>query len=234
MFADVHEVLLVKHNLASILREEIISGRLAPGERIVEGKWAAKLAVAQASIREALNILASEGFVQKGPGRSAQVTELTTEDVVQIYQVRGVLEGLAARLIVEKSLDLSPLDQAIADMRSAGEGGNVRKFFERDLLFHMGICELSGNRFLEQEVRRLLAPLFAFVVIRVHGEHDDPERWKSSFVKHRRVVEALRSGDARFAEEHVMCTTRGFFVDTYELMKGSDLEACSPPALQRT
>ena len=92
---------MVKDSVAVVLRDEIIRGNLAPGDRIVEGKWAARLGVAQTSIREAINSLMAEGFVQKGSGKTATVTSLSAEDVVQIYQLRAALEGLAARLVVE-------------------------------------------------------------------------------------------------------------------------------------
>jgi len=77
---------LVKHNLAERLRQEIMSGSLKPGMRIVEGKWAAKFGVAQGSIREAINILAQAGFVSKTSGRSARVIHLSEGDVAQISQ----------------------------------------------------------------------------------------------------------------------------------------------------
>src|SRR5215510_1473507 len=118
--------LLVKDHLAAVLREEIISGRLDPGEPVVEGRWAARLKVAQASIREALNTLATEGFIQKGTNRSARVTQLSNEDVVHICQVRAALESLAARLVAERKPDLSEMEQTIADMRSASECNNMR------------------------------------------------------------------------------------------------------------
>jgi DNA-binding GntR family transcriptional regulator len=63
---------LVKNNLAERLRAEIISGSLPPGPRIVEGKWAPRFGVAQGSIREAINLLAQDGFVTKA---SAEVRE---------------------------------------------------------------------------------------------------------------------------------------------------------------
>lgn len=91
---------VIKQSLAEALREKIVTGEIEPGEVIVEGKWAAQFGVAQGSIREALNILALEGFVQKAHRRRARVTEFTREDVQQIYQMRASLEGLAARLIV--------------------------------------------------------------------------------------------------------------------------------------
>jgi len=210
--------LLVKSSLASFIREEIISGRIKPGERIVETKWSVKLGVAQASIREALNILAAEGFVEKGAGRSARVTELSDEDVEQIYQLREVVEQLAARLVAQKQPDLSDLDQAIADMRSAAECSNLRAFYERDLRFHLLICEKSGNRFLEQSLKRVLVPFFAFVVMRVHLRAEDSKYWHPSIEQHRKIVEALRSGDAFFAEQQVARTVKAFSAATKELL----------------
>jgi DNA-binding GntR family transcriptional regulator len=97
------ELLHVKDNLAAYFREEIISGRLAPGEKIVEVRWAKKLEMSQTSVREALNILSAEGFVQKGSGRTAQVTQLTDEDVVHSYELRAVLEGYAAPSLPKNS-----------------------------------------------------------------------------------------------------------------------------------
>src|SRR3984957_11098500 len=93
------DLLLVKDNLAAYFREEIISGRLAPGQKIVEVTWAKRLQLSQTSVREALNILSAEGFVQKGSGRTAQVTELSDEDITHSYELRAVLEGYSARIV---------------------------------------------------------------------------------------------------------------------------------------
>ena len=75
---------LLKHNLANLLRTEITNGALKPNERIVEGKWSRKFSVAQGSIREAINILALEGFVTKVSGRSARVVHFSEQDVLQL------------------------------------------------------------------------------------------------------------------------------------------------------
>src|ERR1700761_2706206 len=87
---------LVKSALANRLRDEISSGALPPGVRIIEGTWGRKLGVAQGSIREAINLLAQEGFVVKVSGRSARVVNLNEQDVLQLYELRGAIEGLAA------------------------------------------------------------------------------------------------------------------------------------------
>ena len=89
---------LVKSALADRLRDEISSGALPPGVRIIEGTWGRKLGVAQGSIREAINLLAQEGFVTKVSGRSARVVSLNEQDVLHLYEIRGAIEGLAARL----------------------------------------------------------------------------------------------------------------------------------------
>src|SRR5260221_12341575 len=135
-----------KSRLADSLRTEIMSGSLPRGVRIVEGKWAQKFGVAQGSIREAINILAIEGFVNKESGRSARVVHLTEKDVAQLYELRGAMEGLAARLAVEMRPDLSEIESAMGMMRRAANEGNCEGLLEHDLQFHLGLCELSGNR----------------------------------------------------------------------------------------
>lgn len=214
---------MVKENLASHLRDEILDGRLRPGESIVEGKWAAQLKVAQGSIREALNILAKEGFVQKGHGRSARVTKLSDEDVTQICQLRAALESLAARLVAEKKPDLRDLEQALADMRSAAECNNMRLFYERDLHFHMLLCEKSDNHFLAQAVRPIIVPLFAFVVMRVHNPRRRSEVWRKSVEKHRRMLVALKTGNPQVAERAVAQIIQRFGDDLLSLLASKQL-----------
>lgn len=194
---------LIKEDLAEKIREEILGGRLRPGEAIVESAWAKRFEVGQSSIREALNILAAEGFVEKDSGRSARVSKLSAEDIRQIYQVRATLEGLAARLVAERQPDLAELDQAIADMRSAGECRNMRALVERDLTFHLLLCDKSGNRFLADYARRLMYPLFAFTLVRILARKSGPEPFFESLEDHRRLLDAIRTGDPDKAERAV-------------------------------
>src|SRR5260370_40550600 len=152
---------LVKNNLAEQLRKEILSGSLQPGMRIVEGKWASKFGVAQGSIREAINILAQAGFVTKTPGRSARVIHLSEGDVAHIYQLRGAIEGLAARLAAATKPNLNGL-QAIMDvMRESAAAGNREVLLDCDLLYHLELCELSFNPHLIAHARRILLPFLS-------------------------------------------------------------------------
>jgi DNA-binding GntR family transcriptional regulator len=216
---------LAKDTIAALIREEIIAGKLRPGELIVERNWALQLKVAQASIREAINILVAEGFVNKRSGSSARITLLTLEDVAQIYQVRSVLEGLAARLLVENRAELRDLHQAVFDIRSAAECNNMRALSERDLAFHLLLCRKSGNSYLAQNHRRLVVPLFAFVITRVHKEPAWSRHWRRCAAEeHQEIIEAVRSGEPSNAEEHVklLIETMGNDMLTYLKSKGAD------------
>ena len=216
------ELLHMKDNLAAYFREEIISGRLAPGEKIVEVRWAKKLSISQTSVREALNILSAEGFVQKGSGRTAQVTQLSDEDVVHSYELRAVLEGYAARVVAEKKPDLAPLEQALEDMRSAILCNNLKAFYERDLHFHVLMAEMTGNKMLVQAVKRIILPLFAFDVIRVQGARTSHEQWMRSLEQHKRIIDALRTHDPVFAERLVVQSVDSFLKETRQVVGAAE------------
>lgn len=207
---------LVKESLAAELREKIISGKIEPGQVIVEGKWATQYGVAQGSVREALNILATEGFVQKVPGRRARVTRFTREDVRQTYQVRCILEGLAARLVVERQADLSGMEAACVDLEQAVASDDVTRIIDADLRFHLLLCEQSGNHILLEHARRLLVPLFAFVLMRVYTNQQGSQPWRHTTALHTRTLDVLRLGDPIVAEQYVVRTTNTFADAAYD------------------
>ncbi len=201
---------LLKDKLASQLREAIITGALAPGERVIEGVWAKKFGAAQASVREAIHILMGEGLVTKDSGRSARVTLYAEEDVVSHYQVRAVLEGLAAYLVTENKVDVEPMDRALDGMAAAIAARDMRALIECDRRFHISLIELSGNAFLIDSAMRLLTPLFAFVLIQVLTSGQGPEIWETDLPRHRRIVELIREGDPVIAEQYVKRSCQQF------------------------
>jgi DNA-binding GntR family transcriptional regulator len=202
--------LLVKQNLAARLKEEILHGNLAPGQRIVEGYWAKHLGAAQASVREAINLLIGEGFAAKASGHSARVTSYSEADITQIYELRAVLEGYAASLVATRQPDLEPLEAAIQEMCKCAHGGDVRGVIEADLNFHLKLCELSGNRILHAQVRTLLVPLFAFVSMRAFQSHQQAQAWESDLDRHQRIIEFIREGDPATTECVMRSTIRYF------------------------
>jgi len=195
---------LLKQNLARQIREEILLGRIVPGEKIIEGRWARHFGVAQVSIREAINILTTEGFVTKGHGRSARVLKLKESDITNIYQVRGVLEGLAARIIIERKLPLQDLESALADIEDAVASNDPLKVVDYIQAFHLCLLEKTGNSILYESGRRLIVPLLAFTRMRVQAKKLDAEPWVPQVPNHQRIVDALRMGDPHLAEQIVV------------------------------
>jgi len=207
---------LVKHDLADRLRTEIMNGSLPRGVRIVEGKWAKKFGVAQGSIREAINILALEGFVKKESGRSARVVHLTEKDVAQLYELRGTLEGLAARLAAQVRPDLSKIQFAVDSMRHAANEGNCEALLQHDLHFHLGLCELSGNPFIVEQSRRLLVPFFAFVRMRVAASGQTTSPWDKDLEAHQRIIDLVREAEGEVAEQYVKKAMARFAKTAYD------------------
>ena len=207
---------LVKHSLAERLRGEIIAGRLRSGVRIVEGTWGRKFGVAQGSIREAINILAQQGFVTKAAGRSARVVSLSEEDVLELYALRGAIEGLAARLAAAREPDTSNLERAINKMRQAAKKNRCQELLDGDLEFHQELCRLSGNSHLLEHARRILLPFFAFVRIRVLVSGQSTSAWDKDLEAHQRIIDLLREGEGDVLEQYVQKVMARFGATAYD------------------
>jgi len=202
---------LLKQSLAARLREEILQGRIAPGQKIIEGRWSRHFGVAQLSIREALNILAAEGFVTKRHGRSARVLSLTETDIIHIYQIRGALEGLAARIIAERKLPLEDIESAMSAIQAAVASNDPLKVIDSVQRFHLCILEKTGNPLLLDTGKRLIVPLLAFTRMRVQAKNLDASPWVPEVSNHQRILDALRMGDPHLAEQTVVHIT-GLFL----------------------
>lgn len=183
-----------------MLRTEILSGNLLPGEQIVESGWAFRAGVSQSSVREALHILATEGFVQKYSGRSARVIKLSADDVRDIYELRSRVEGLAAALLAQNSSPLEKLEESVVLMRKAIRERDMDALIANDLRFHLRMCQQCGNRFLEEHARQLLVPLFAFTQMRAHTNKLSMEAWIAHIPTHERILEIIWLGDPFVAE----------------------------------
>jgi DNA-binding GntR family transcriptional regulator len=201
---------LLKENVAQRLREEILSAKIAPGQKIVEGRWARQYGVAQISIREALNILAAQGFVTKGHGRSARVLKLEDSDIIQIYQVRGVLEGLAARIIAQRKLPVDDLKAAFNAIQDAVKTGGLSEVIESVQRFHMLLFEKSGNAVLLEHARRLLVPLYAFTQMRASAKKLNTTPWEKQLSLHQLIVDVLQQGNPYLAEQTLIHVTNLF------------------------
>jgi DNA-binding GntR family transcriptional regulator len=189
---------VLREEIRDQLIDDILNARLAPGDRIIEARVAEEFAVSQAPVREALRDLDVLGFVQSSPFRGAIVREISVEELLQLYPVRAVLEGLAAREAAKRiqPAALRKLQKLLETMRSVAAGGDERQAVQADFAFHVTIVEASENRLLQQiwDRMRLATTTFLTVSKSAHSLSEIAER-------HAAVLEALRAHDPDAAEQ---------------------------------
>ena len=158
---------VLRDEIRDQLIEQILNGKLAPGERIVEMRIAQQFGVSQAPVREALRDLDLLGFVVSSPFRGAIVRQISVEELVQLYPIRAVLEGLAARHAASRidPATLKKLEGLLATMRTAAARGDHRRAVEADFAFHLTIVEASGNRLLQQIWDRMRLATTTFLTV---------------------------------------------------------------------
>jgi DNA-binding GntR family transcriptional regulator len=188
---------VLREEIRDQLIADILNDRLAPGDRIVETRIAQRFGVSQAPVREALRDLELFGFIVSSPFRGAIVRQISVEDLVQLYPIRAVLEGLAARVAVARigDADLKKLEKLIVTMRRTASRGDNRAAVEADFAFHLIIVEASGNRLLKQIWERMALATTTFLTI------SKSHRSLSVIAeRHVLVLEALRARDPNAAE----------------------------------
>jgi DNA-binding GntR family transcriptional regulator len=132
--------------LVDALREAILTGRYAPGSRLVQEDLAAEFGMSRIPLREALRRLEGEGLVLISPNRGAIVRPLGPKDVVDLYDVRLALETLAVRRAAERYADLRASTQRRgAEARRAVENGSLATLFHLDRDFHADLAAASHN-----------------------------------------------------------------------------------------
>jgi DNA-binding GntR family transcriptional regulator len=184
------EAASLAEGVVAALKDAFFSGRLKPGAGIVERQVAKQMNVGTPVVREALIGLKHEGFVRRVKNKATFVTSFDADEVRQLYTLRIELETLTlqwARPLANKS-DISHLKGLVDRLVEAGERDDRRAFLERDFEFHRFCWKLSGNSFLAETLERLMAPLFAFVVL-ASGQPMTAAMGR----EHYPLVEALRS-----------------------------------------
>ena len=158
------ETLSKKDRVVAELREAIVSGRMKPGDAVVEGRVARQLGVGQPVIREALLDLEHQGFVQRVPYKGTSVTRLGQDEIEQIQAMRVELESLAVGWARARATatDLKNLRALVARMGRAADTGDLAKFNDCDLALHRAIWQLSGNKYLADALERAVVPLLTY------------------------------------------------------------------------
>lgn len=158
------EYLPLRDVVFKTLRQEILTGKLKPGERLMEIQLANKLGVSRTPIREAIRKLELDGLVIMIPRRGAEVAQITLKDLKDVMEVRCALDVLAIELACErmKREDLDALCHACENFREALKTKDTRKLAEADVAFHDMIVTSTGNTRLIQLVSNLSEQMYRY------------------------------------------------------------------------
>jgi DNA-binding GntR family transcriptional regulator len=192
------------------LRALILTGEYGPEERLIEEQLAERLGVSRTPVRQALTMLEAEGLVEIAPNRGATVCSFSIEDVWDIYDLRAVLEGHAARRAAGRieRRELKRLQELAEEMerlpgRFEDHEEEIRALVALNQEFHDTIVQASRNRRLEHLINRTVEIPLMFKAFFWYTPH---ERTISNHF-HRQILKSLERGDADRAEiimrEHV-------------------------------
>ena len=199
----------------SALRRAIISGTLAPTRRLVAREVAGALGVSESPVREALRLLAAEGFVRLTPHVGAVVTEVLDGELEEVLFMRAALEGMAARLAAERvtAEDLADLKRLIERMDGARQRDALDEYLRLNRQFHQRIYDTIDRPRLEKSIQDLWAQSersqASFRMV--------PRSAARSNREHRMIVAALARGDGDEAER---LTRRQIFTTVTMLRAG--------------
>ena len=182
------------------LLDAISDGSLAPGARVTQEDLAERLAVSRQPVLQALRLLKKDGLLLDAPGRGLLVAPLDAEWIGRVYEVRGALDALAARLAAGRRAVLDP--RLVEQGRRAARGRNIKAMIEADIAFHNAIYTASGNPLIGQS-----ALLHWVHLRRVMGAvlQASPQR-ATIWDEHAAITAAIAAGDAKrataLAEQH--------------------------------
>ncbi|MDH2435523.1 GntR family transcriptional regulator [Pokkaliibacter sp. MBI-7] len=201
MLPDSHDDKTLSDHVFRKLQTAIVKGEMAPGSKISEPELARTYGISRGPLREALSRLEGQKLLVRIPHVGARVVSLSHEELIELYQVRESLEGLACRLAAERMqpheieelrrvLDAHEQDEAF----QAGRGYYQQ---EGDYDFHYRIVQGTGNQML---IRILCNELYQLARMYRIQYSATPNRPRQAFAEHHRILDAIAEGDGELAE----------------------------------
>jgi len=190
---------LLSKKVYRILKERIIKGDLAQGSKLFEAKIAKQLGVSRTPIREAIRELAAEGFVKISPNQGVEISNISIEDIQEVLQIRGVLEGLAAKLAATKITKekIKELESFNKNMEKFISKDDILNFIKESEKFHGLILDICGNNRLVQIRKNLDDQIHRYRSMSLNI----PRRPEYALEEHKKITEALKQGDLAKADE---------------------------------
>ena len=207
---NTNEYLPLRDVVFNTLRDAILTGKLVPGERLMENQLAEKLGVSRTPVREALRMLELENLVELVPRKGAQVLDMSEKDITNILEVRSALEGLATSLACKKMTkeDLQQLKNMEVDFEKAVADNDVDHFVDIDEDFHDLIFAATENDKLINIFRNLRIQLYGY---RMAQAKNNETSMSTIVAHHRSIIRAIENHDAEegasIAQGHIKYQT---------------------------
>ncbi|CAB3847902.1 hypothetical protein LMG26858_01551 [Achromobacter anxifer] len=178
-----------------VLLDAISDGSLAPGTRLTQEEIAEQFAVSRSPVLQALRLLKKDGLVQDAPGRGVLVAPLDLDWIGKLYEVRGALDALAAKLAAQRGARIDK--SLIAQGQQASRSNDVKSMIDADIAFHNALYQASGNSLIADSahlhwvhLRRVMG-----AVLQSSAQRD------SIWQEHEAIADAINAGDEARAVE---------------------------------
>ena len=186
--------------VADEIMDAILKGALRPGDKLVETELTQSLGVSRTPLREAFRELAAEGYITVIPHKGSYVSTISEEEVLDLYSITSVLEGLATRLATPRLKSGEEKENLLAlfeDMKKKSELGDVDAYWDSNRNFHQFIAKTSGNDRLSDLIENLRRQILKTRVITLRY----PGRLEGSMTEHEEILRAILGGKEQEAEK---------------------------------
>jgi DNA-binding GntR family transcriptional regulator len=192
----------LNHEAFAVLREAILDGRLAQGERINEVQVSRSLGISRGPLREALRRLEQDGLVNSSPNRGVSVVQVTARDALDLLNVRRLMEPYAVLEALRQHPDelQDSARAALTEMGRAARAGNRAREAEAHSAYHGLFYNRSGNTTLDRLWNRIEDPVRLYLQLR----QSSPEGMLEVASAHQRLVDLLAEGNASAIRSEVL------------------------------
>lgn len=181
-----------------MVRNAILGGKFSPGTRLRQAGLADQLGISRTPLREALMKLEQEGLIGRLPQGGLTVVELKFEEAIELYEIREMLDGLAAGLAARKADEktITQLEGHLKRMEKCVQKHNAHEWFVHHVAFHEGIMQASGNRRLMTLISNVRLSIQRFHPVLL----TTPDRLRKAFQEHMAIFKAIKARDPKAAE----------------------------------
>lgn len=195
--------------LAQTLRDQILDGTIAPGERLREIEYAERFNVARHSFRAATQLLVHEGMLERTQNRGVHVPMLGLRDVTDIYRARAALEVEAVRVCILESAPTAEAERAVAALSASPDDAPWRELVDLDLRFHRSFVDAVDSPRLSRLYAAVVSEI-TLCLVQLRPHYSRPAQEVAD--EHRELLEPVLAGDVQEAERRF----RTHFTDAVE------------------